>query len=112
MNAEARTQSIGKEAALALFEKKWWEGRSHREIAEFQLLTDELCIPFSMFHEAIEKALRRPVFTHELGLNRSGLISELLDGAPAPSFDEIIGLIPAEKLVLVAIRDKEKGSAS
>jgi hypothetical protein len=60
--------SIGKENAIELYESKWWEGLSHREIAGVQLFVTELCCPFDVFHEAVEKSLGRPVFTHEFGM--------------------------------------------
>lgn len=96
-----KRQSIGRDAALALVSTKWWEGKSHRELASFQILTDELCMPFAVFHEALEGALNRSVFTHELALNWAGIASELLDGTPPPSFDEILNLIPEEKRIVI-----------
>jgi len=35
------------------------------EIVKFQLFQDCLAIPFDRFHAAIEKVLKRPVYTHE-----------------------------------------------
>ena len=70
--------SIGKEKAIELYNSNWWEGLSHREIAEFQLFTAELSCPFDVFHEAVEKSLGRPVFTHEFGLNYDGICKEFL----------------------------------
>lgn len=94
-------RSIGRDAAIHLHDSKWWEGRTYREIAEFQMSTQELCMPFSVFHEAVEKTLGRPVFTHEFGLNFDGLLSEMMGEKEPPSFEEIIALIPAEKLIVV-----------
>lgn len=94
-------QSIGKEKALALFESKWWEGLEPKEVAKFQMVTDELCMPFPKFHEAMEKALDRPVFTHEFGLNREGLWLELIGEKDPPTMEEIINLIPEEKRIIV-----------
>jgi hypothetical protein len=96
-------QSIGREAALALIDKKWWEGKSSRDIAEFQMLTAELCMPFGDFHKAIEEAVGRPIFTHEFGMNWDGIVAELFDGAPAPSFDEILEMIPADKRIVITV---------
>lgn len=95
-----------KETAVALYESKFWLTMTHRERAEFQLFTDLLCMPFDVFHEAMEKALGRPVFTHEFGLNREGLEAELMGQAPAPSLDDIINLIPADKRVIVAVGER------
>lgn len=96
-------QSIGKEKAIALAESKWWEGKTHREIVEFQMLTKELCMPFPIFHEALEKTIGRPVFTHELGLNFDGIMEELFDGKAPPTFEEIMNLIPEEKRTFIQI---------
>ena len=58
-------QSIGKEQAIKLYNSGWWKTKSHREVAKFQLLTRELSVPFEVFHEAVEKSLGRPIWTHE-----------------------------------------------
>jgi len=76
----------------------------------FQLFEDRLCMPFAVFHEAMEKALERPVFTHEFALNYDGLCRELLGEQPAPTFEEIMDLIPAEKRVLLVLDAKDKQS--
>jgi len=57
--------SIGKEAAVRLADTKFWEGQSDLDVASFQLFVAELCMPFSVFHGAVERALGRPVFKHE-----------------------------------------------
>lgn len=90
-----------KESAIALAESKFWEGMTHRQIAEFQMCENKLCMPFSVFHEAIEKTLGRPVFTHEFGLNLQGLKDELFNGKQAPTLEEIINLIPEDKRLIV-----------
>lgn len=96
--------SVGsREAAISIYESKWWEGKTHREIAEFQLFTSELCCPFNVFHETLEKSLGRPVFTHELGLNYEGICKEFLGESPAPSFEEVLNLIPADKRTVIVI---------
>lgn len=92
---------MNREQAIALFESKFWEPMSFRERAMFQMWTERLCMPFDVFHEAVEKALERPVFTHEFGFNREGLKLELLGKKPAPTFDDILALIPADKRVIV-----------
>ena len=93
--------SIGKEKAIKLYYSKWWEGLSHRKIAEFQLFTAELSCPFDVFHEAVEKSLGRPVFTHEFGLNYDGICREFLGEKEPPTMNEILNLIPQEKLIVV-----------
>jgi hypothetical protein len=90
-----------KEQAIALAESKFYEEMSLREIAEFQITEEKLCMPFGVFHEAIEKTLGRPVYTHEFGLNIQGLKDELFNGKAAPTLEEIINLIPESKRVVV-----------
>jgi hypothetical protein len=94
--------SIGKENAIELYESNWWEGLSYQEIAEFQLFTTELCCPFDVFHEAVEKSLGRPVFTHEFGLNYGGICAEFLGEKEPPTLEQIMSLIPKEKLIVVS----------
>lgn len=96
-------RKIGRDAAIALAETKWWEGKSATEIATFGMEVAELCCPWSVFHEAIEKALGRPVYTHEFGLNPAGLLAELYSDKPSPTFQEIVELIPSEKRILIMV---------
>lgn len=77
-----------------------------RERALFQMNTPRLCMPFDVFHEAVEHALGRPVFTHEFGLNYKGLLAEMNGEKVAPTFEEICALIPAEKRLLVISPEK------
>ena len=92
-----------KKEAIALHDSKFWEPMTYAERAKFQLFEPKLCMPFGVFHEAVEKALGRPVFTHEFGLNLDGLKRELLQISPAPTMEEIIDLVPAEKRIIVEI---------
>ncbi len=71
-----KQQSIGEGRAIHLYESKWWLDRTAREICDVQLFTVELCMPFALFHEAIEACIGRPVYTHEFGLNVKGIIDE------------------------------------
>lgn len=96
-----------KEQAIELSESGFWEHLTPRQVAEFQMSEKLICMPFSVFHEALEESLGRPVFTHELGMNIDGIKAELFGGKPAPSLREIIDLIPREKLALVSIRYAE-----
>jgi hypothetical protein len=99
--ARYKQQSIGEEKALALYNSGWWEGKSSRELAKFQLFTEELSMPFQVFHKALEESLDRPVWTHELGSNFDGIVMEFLGEKDPPTMDEIFNLIPEEKRILV-----------
>ena len=96
--------SIGKENAIELYHSNWWEGLSYREIVGVQLFTAELCCPFDVFHEAVEKSLGRPVFTHEFGLNYSGICEEFLGERKQPTLEEIINLIPEDKRIVLEVK--------
>lgn len=89
--------------AIALAKSEFWKDMTHRQRAEFQMGAKRLCMPFDVFHEALEKTLGRPVWTHEMGMNWDGLLAELHGERPAPTFEEIINLIPASKRVIVAV---------
>ena len=97
---------IDKEVAIALGKSKFWEKMSYAERATYQLFTDKLCMPFDIFHEALQKTLLRPVYTHEFGLNYEGLQKELLGLKEAPTFEEIVNLIPEEKGILILYSDE------
>ena len=91
-----------KEEAKAFYDNKCYEGMSYMDIAKFQIEQKRLCVPFNLFHEAMEKALGRPVFTHEFAFADS-LRKELYGEKEPPTFEEICALIPKEKLMLIKL---------
>lgn len=93
-------KQLDKNEAIAIFESKVWENWSFEEKVRFQLFQDLLCIPFTVYHEAIEKVLNRGVFTHEFAF-RENLIKEYLGVKQLPTFEEIISLIPKDKRVVI-----------
>jgi len=95
-------KQLTKEQAIAFAKNKCYEDMTYRQIAEFQIEQDKLCIPFNVFHEAIEKTLGRPVFTHEFAF-REELRKELYGEKEPPTFKEICNLIPEEKLILLKL---------
>lgn len=94
-------KQLTKDQAINFAESKAFSNMSYREIAEFQINQKKLCMPFSIFHKAVEKTIERPVFTHEFGLNSDGIKAEIMGSKPPPSFEEIINLIPKEKLIII-----------
>ena len=94
-------RQITKKEALQIAESNLYSDWSFQQKASFQLRQDRLCMPFSVFHEAVEKTLNRPVYTHELALNRQGIIDEVDGIVGAPSIDEIIALAPEDKVLIV-----------
>ena len=87
---------LTKQQAITFCENRLWENMSYEERAKFQMVQDRLCMPFDVFHEAISKCLGRPVYTHEFGLNREGLMGEVFQGARPPTLEKIINLMPKE----------------
>jgi|LAHQ01.1.fsa_nt_gb hypothetical protein len=91
--------SIGREKAIELAESDWWEKCTARQIVEFQLFVAELCMPFEKLHEALEEALGRSVWIHELASDN--IINEFLGKRKKPTMEEIINLIPEEKRIIL-----------
>src|SRR5437763_1762184 len=98
-----RQKSIGRANAIALSESGWWEGQPARELAKFQLFTVELSMPFEVFRQAIETALGRPVWVHELVLNYEGIVQELFGERDAPSLEDIMNLVPSAKRCVMSL---------
>lgn len=91
-----------KEEAIALYESRFWESMQPEDIAMFQLWEELLCMPFGVFQEAVEKTLKRPVWTHEFTMsNVESLKQEMLGLRSAPSMEDIINLIPEDKRILI-----------
>ena len=90
-----------KKQAIQLAESEFWKDMSYEEKAKFQLFEPLMCMPFDVFHEAMEKTLGRPVWTHEFGLNYEGLKKELLGETSAPSMEDILHMIPENKRVVI-----------
>jgi len=57
-----------KDEAITLAATKWWEGKSAFEIVKFQVNEEKLCMPFHLFHQAVEKVVGEPVYTHMFGI--------------------------------------------
>jgi hypothetical protein len=82
------------EQAIAFHNSGAWKAMSAKERAVFQMQQDKLCMPFGEFHKAVEETLDRPVWTHEFGLNSDGIRAELEGKAKAPTFAEILAMLP------------------
>ena len=80
--------------ANIILESKAWLKWSDKEILTVQLFQNNLCMPFSSYHFALERYLGRPVYTHTIENNKERLIKEFLGNKNAPTLDEIIYLIP------------------
>ena len=94
-------KQITKAQAKALYGSGWWHDLPPRDVVGFQLFQDRLAMDFGDFHAAVEKALGRSVWTHEFAFV-DGLRKEFLGERQPPTFEEIIGLLPPEKVILVS----------
>ena len=95
---------LTKEQAIEFAKSEAWKEMTLRQRAEFQVLQPLLCMPFSIYHEAVEKTLGRPVYTHEFSnLGHDGLIAELFEGKEPPTLQEIMDMIPEEKRIIISI---------
>lgn len=70
-------EQLTTEQAIAFHDSGAWQKWDAKTRALFQMEQACLCMPFGEFHKAVEDALGRPVWTHEFGLNRDGLLAEL-----------------------------------
>ena len=95
---------LSKEQAVRLSKSEFWLNLNNYQIALFQLSFDTLCMPWDVFHEAVESALDREVYTHEFQ-NLNDLKEELLGNKPTPTQEEIFSLIPSEKLFIFNKRE-------
>lgn len=96
-------QQLTTEQAIEFAKSKVYETWTYEQIVRFQLFQEKLCMDFSKFHEALEKVLDRPVFTHELGLNYNGIVEEYLGCREKPTFEEIVSLIPDGKRLILQV---------
>lgn len=56
-----------REEAIRISDSKWWEQNcvNPHMIVGFQLFEERLCMPFNVFHEAMEKVFMQSIFTHQ-----------------------------------------------
>ena len=91
---------VDEQTAIAINKSGIWKDWTNYQVVRFQLFQRRLCMPFDRFHEAIEDVLGRPVFSHEFAYS-DNLKIEFLGEKDAPTIDEIISMIPPEKLIVV-----------
>lgn len=97
-----------KDEAIALSKSMWWLNASDVEIALFQIREPRLCMPFDDFQMAVERSLGRSVWTHELA-DPQHLLDEIGGSREAPTMEEIIAMIPAEKRIVFDLGEGSGG---
>ena len=81
---------LTEEEAILMYKTEFWKTQSHRERAEFQIQQKRLCMPFYIFHQAMEDSLGRIVSTLEFGLSTQQLKDELFNGSAPLSFELVL----------------------
>ncbi|HEY5865111.1 MAG TPA: hypothetical protein VI542_06095 [Candidatus Tectomicrobia bacterium] len=100
METRLATVQLTQDEAIALGETAWWETAEPLTIARFQLSQEKLCMDFAAFHQAVETCLGRGVFTHEFAFPDL-LWAELHEHRRPPTLQEIMSLIPKDKIIIV-----------
>lgn len=95
-------QQFTKEQAIAFAKSGEWKDWTDEEIVRFQLYQKKLCMDFHRFHVALGHVLGRSVYTHEMA-NWDAIVDEYEGERTAPTFEEIINMIPEEKRFLFRI---------
>ena len=98
--------------AIAMTSSEERNNWTDRELVAFQLYHDRCCVPFDSFHAALERVLGRPVYLHELAgeTGRNNIIAEFLGNRTAPSLDDIISLLPAEKVIVLDMHKEDNNA--
>lgn len=93
-------KQLTQEQAIKIFDSGVWNDMGAEQKVKLQLFQKRLCMPFGEFQGAMGQVLGRPVFTHEFA-SAEKLRSEYLGEREAPTMEEIIQMIPAEKLIFI-----------
>ena len=94
-------RQLTSEEAISFATNGAWKSMDARTRALFQLQQDKLCMPFDEFHKSVEDCLGRPVFTHEFGLNKDGLLAEVIGEKRPPSFEDVLSLVPNSTVIVM-----------
>ncbi len=89
---------LTRDQAIAFSREVNWSSWSDDKIVKFQLFQTLSCVGFDRYHEAIENVLGRPVYIHELGIERETLIADYLERRPAPSNEDLLKDLPSSVL--------------
>jgi hypothetical protein len=97
---QMQRNDLTKEEAIAIAKSGNYKKLGMARFALLQLHQSKLCGDFSYFKESVEFLLGRPVFTHEF-INPKFLAEEAFGRKDSPSFQEIVDLMPKDKLIIV-----------
>lgn len=95
-------KQLTREQAIALYEGGEWRDWTPDEIVRVQLYQDRLCVPFDVFRRSLTHVFGRPVYRHEFAsANADNLIREYEGKCRAPTVEEIMALLPQDKLFII-----------
>ena len=97
-------RQLSEREAIDFYNAGIWRGWSLKEVARFQLFQRRVCVPSDLFHKAVGELLGRPVYNHEFA-DAERLRQEYLVNALPPTMDEIIAMLPEEKVVMVNMEE-------
>lgn len=95
-------KQLTQDEAIAFAEGGEWKSMTKRQITEFQMYQRLMCMPFDVFHEAVEDALGRPVWTHEFAYIED-LQDELQGNKLKGYFDEVMAYLDPEKTTVIDV---------
>jgi hypothetical protein len=99
MTQKERDENIAT-AKAKYFENPWWDSEDPKEVFWGQVNESCLLMDFDKFHEATEKALGRPVWTHEFA-NPKSLIEEFQGKIPKATMSDVLGKLPQNKKIII-----------
>ena len=93
-----------REEAVAFAQSGKWKTLTHRERAILGLMQNRMCMDFAAFHESLEKAMDRPVWTHELA-DPKALLNEMFGLGPKAetTFEDVLAKIPEDKETITVL---------
>lgn len=62
---QVEKKPMTRQEAIAMAGSAWWVDKTPVEIVRFQINEDTLCMPFSLFHKAVEQVVGEPVYIHQ-----------------------------------------------
>jgi hypothetical protein len=98
-------EQMTKEEAIAFCDSEKWKEMTSEQIVQLQLYQKLLCVPFDVFHGAVEAVLKRPVWTHEFA-NIKSMQEEFEGKRPKATMDDIMDKIPEHLKVCTVVHDK------
>jgi len=71
------TDQLDQAQAVEFHDSLQWQTMSYQELAKFQINQKHLCMPWDVFHEAVEKTIGYPVYSHEFATNFESIKSKI-----------------------------------